>query len=343
MRAPRPTAAAAPARPHGRRRQKGRAGSRRAAGAGGGTPLTHATPTHPLQGGGGGGKQKGAPKKQGLVIPDKPPYADVDVVMLTLLLVESYRRAVGRPLFESEDGIDIAAAPKALYTAPFPVLAHDAEDDPAFTYANEAAQALFEAPWKGVVGSPSRTSAEDAPEVQADRAALLAAADKTGVVTGYRGWRVSASGTRFEIQDGTLFNVSSPAGARVGQAVVFTHWTYEDGSHGGPGAPGGAAGGRRRRRRRAAPTPARRPRASRNSPPPCAPSRTPAPPTATPRSRPRWRSCWRPRPRSRRPRREGRGVIVFSSLFFLTRVAAPPRRGAPFPASLTSSSERWTT
>lgn len=243
MRAPRPTAAAAPARPHGRRRQKGRAGSRRAAGAGGGTPLTHATPTHPLQGGGGGGKQKGAPKKPGLVIPDKPPYADVDVVMLTLLLVESYRRAVGRPLFESEDGIDIAAAPKALYTAPFPVLAHDAEDDPAFTYANEAAQALFEAPWKGVVGSPSRTSAEDAPEVQADRAALLAAADKTGVVTGYRGWRVSASGTRFEIQDGTLFNVSSPAGARVGQAVVFTHWTYEDGSHGGPGAPGGAAGG----------------------------------------------------------------------------------------------------
>jgi MEKHLA domain len=165
--------------------------------------------------------------------------------MLTLLLVESYRRAMGQPLFKGDDedeGIDIAAAPKTLYDAPFPVLAHNAfqVDDPVFTYANAAAQAVFETDWKSLVGSPSRASAEPDAAIQADRDALLAAAAEEGAITNYRGWRVSAAGTRFEIQDGTLFNVVAPSGAKVGQAVVFTHWIYEDGTHGGPGAPEGA-------------------------------------------------------------------------------------------------------
>ena len=202
--------------------------------------------------GGGGTPKKGAPKKPGLLIPDKPPYADVDVVMLTLLLVESYRRAVGEPLFKGGDsgnddddvggGIDIAAAPRTLYDAPFPVLAHNAfqVDDPVFVYANAAAQAVFESDWKGLVGRPSRESAEADPAIQADRSALLATAAEGDAVTGYRGWRVSVAGTRFEIQDGTLFNVVAPSGSKVGQAVVFTHWVYEDGSHGGPGSPPGS-------------------------------------------------------------------------------------------------------
>lgn len=169
--------------------------------------------------------------------------------MLTLLLLESHRRAVGRPLLDTgADGLDIAAAPKLLYDAPCPVLAHDAfqRDDPVFTYANAAAQTVFESDWKGLVGTPSRASAEDDAAIQADRAALLSRAaeaggdDVVGAVSGYKGWRVSAKGTRFEIQDGTLFNIVAPSGARVGQAVVFSHWIYEDGTHGGPGAPQGA-------------------------------------------------------------------------------------------------------
>ncbi len=29
----------------------------------------------------------------------------------------------------------------------------------------------------------------------------------------------------------------APSGTRVGQAVLMSHWQYEDGTHGGPGAP----------------------------------------------------------------------------------------------------------
>lgn len=34
-----------------------------------------------------------------------------------------------------------------------------------------------------------------------------------------------------------LWNIDSPADTRVGQAVLITHWEFEDGTRGGPGAP----------------------------------------------------------------------------------------------------------
>ena len=81
-------------------------------------------------------------------------------------------------------------------------------------------------------------TAMDDEAVQADRRGLLDGVAATGEAqTGYKGWRVSAKGTKFEIQDGILFNVKSPSGEDVGQAVVFGHWKYEDGSEGGPNAP----------------------------------------------------------------------------------------------------------
>jgi len=202
---------------------------------------------------GGGGAQKKPPS----LIPkgEKPPYAAVDAVMLTLLLVESYRRALGKPLIggsgdDEGGGLEISAAPRALYEFPFAVLAHDrfscAEgEQPRFTYANLAAQKVFEAPWGELVGMESRRSAEpDDEAAQADRERLLERAAATGEAQkNYRGWRVSARGTRFEIQDGVLFNVKSPSGEDIGQAVVFGHWKFEDGSEGGPSAPPPAASG----------------------------------------------------------------------------------------------------
>lgn len=202
---------------------------------------------------GGGGKGGGQRKAPSLIPRDKPPYAQVDVVMLALLLVESYRRALGRPLIgggggESGGGegggLEISEAPRVLYELPFAILAHDRfsrpeAEEPRFTYANLAAQRLFEAPWSELVGMESRKSADlTDPDIQADRASLLERAATTGEAQrGYRGWRVSAKGTRFEIRDGVLFNVKSPSGEDVGQAVVFGHWKFEDGSEGGPSAP----------------------------------------------------------------------------------------------------------
>ena len=111
------------------------------------------------------------------------------------------RRNPRRPLF-AED-IEISEAARVLWEAPFAVLAHDAaEPEPAFTYGNAAALALFECSWAELVGSPSSRSAEPEAAVQSERAALLARALEGGYVDDYEGWRVSFKGTRFRRAQG---------------------------------------------------------------------------------------------------------------------------------------------
>jgi hypothetical protein len=159
--------------------------------------------------------------------------------MTTLLLIESYRRATGRPLLggkkgaADEDGLDIADAPRALFDAPLAILSHDGAPDPAFVYASAAALEIFQAPaWGDLVGLPSRLSAEEDLAIQADRAALLAASASSaaGTISGYKGWRVGRGGRRFEIQDGCLWQVTAPSGDTIGQAVAFSHAIFEDGA-----------------------------------------------------------------------------------------------------------------
>ena len=158
-------------------------------------------------------------------------HRSTDTVMWLLLVVESYRRAVGRPLLS---GFSITEIADQVWGAPFVLLSHTCGEgeEPTFNYANSAALELFETAWDGLVGSPSTQSAEDDADVQADRQRLLDEAREKGFVEGYSGWRVSAEGKRFLVQDAILFNVVSPSEKTVGQAVVFTSWEYEDGSRG---------------------------------------------------------------------------------------------------------------
>lgn len=69
---------------------------------------------------------------------------------------------------------------EAMYKAPFVVLAHnkfeEGVDDPLFTYANRAALQLFEADWDGLVGLPSRLSADQSEQAVCGRPHAAAAA-----------------------------------------------------------------------------------------------------------------------------------------------------------------------
>lgn len=101
------------------------------------------------------------------------------------------------------------------------VLSHDGAADPVFVYANEAAAALWRMPIAQLVGMPSRLSA--APEWREERAGMLADAAAEGVLRGYSGERIASDGSRFVIDDATLWTVDGyPRGP--GQAVVFRHW-----------------------------------------------------------------------------------------------------------------------
>lgn len=151
----------------------------------------------------------------------RSPTAPYELAFVEALLT-SYSAALHEPLAPGYD--DLASAAAWLYAeADFAVLAHGTQDDPLFVYANIEAQRRFEGSWDELVGIPSRLSAE-APE-RAERAAMLAQVERRGFTRGYRGLRVARSGRRFWIEQGIVWNVYGPGGARWGQAASFRETT----------------------------------------------------------------------------------------------------------------------
>jgi hypothetical protein len=145
-----------------------------------------------------------------------PPSLDVSMIIL-----ESYRRIVGQQLVPTR--LDAAQAVRWLYeAAPFCVLAHDTSADPCFIYANKAAQRCFEYPWAEFTALPSRLSAE-APD-RTERQTLLDRVARDGFAGCYRGLRVSRSGRRFFIEDGTVWQLLDSRGGLHGQGAMFPRW-----------------------------------------------------------------------------------------------------------------------
>jgi MEKHLA domain len=135
------------------------------------------------------------------------------------LLTGSYRRLVGK-LLVPDDKTDPA---RWLYEqAPFCVLAHNTDADPRFIYGNQAAQACFEYGWDEFTALPSRLSAE-APNRE-ERQRLLDQVSLHGFATGYAGVRISKTGRRFWIEDGTVWQILGADGVLHGQAATFATW-----------------------------------------------------------------------------------------------------------------------
>jgi hypothetical protein len=130
-------------------------------------------------------------------------------------MAASFRRLVGVDLL-------CPSLPADLYNAAIPLLCHDAADDPRFTYANLAAQRLWQLTWDQFLGLPSRLSAE--PAERAARESLLARVASDGFVDDYSGVRISSTGQRFLITDTVVWNVSDDTGRLVGQAARIGRW-----------------------------------------------------------------------------------------------------------------------
>ncbi|CAB4891505.1 unannotated protein [freshwater metagenome] len=151
-----------------------------------------------------------------MTAPDGPALAPTGPLDpgLFALLTRGHLALVGDPL------VPAGADARWLYEdAPFGLLAHAAEEDPRFVYANRHAQDRFASTWDGLVGTRSRLAAE--PDAQEDRDRLLAAVARDGVFRGYRGRRIGRTGHRFWIEDVTMWNLVDGDGATVGQAARF--------------------------------------------------------------------------------------------------------------------------
>lgn len=144
---------------------------------------------------------------------------DINDPVIAQAILDSHASRVGTELIERTGNADSDA--EALFTLNAVILSHDGGDDPHFVYANQAAADLWRMGVSELIGMPSRLSAP--PEHQAERASMLKDAAGSGVLTGYAGERIAQDGTRFMIEDATLWTVDYPQGP--GQAVVFTSWS----------------------------------------------------------------------------------------------------------------------
>jgi hypothetical protein len=161
----------------------------------------------------GGKSKKGKKSKAPSTVPQSSnvkPYLSTPVIMQNLLLIESYFRKTGRPLFDHE--FEIQDVAQLLWEAPFALVSHDTSEDPKVTYANRACLDLFEAEWDEMIGVPSKNTAPEEGEIRDERSAMLKEALKNGYVDDYQGVRVSFKGNTFTISNSTIFTIESPGG-----------------------------------------------------------------------------------------------------------------------------------
>lgn len=138
----------------------------------------------------------------------------------TRRLLDSYRRWLGRDLIERTG--TLAEQSRALFEAPFVVVAHGTEADPILNYGNAVALKLWEMDLESLLRTPSRMTAE--PMHRDERALLLERTTRDGYVDDYQGIRISRTGRRFRIERAIVWNVMD-GDERVGQAATFAEWT----------------------------------------------------------------------------------------------------------------------
>ena len=140
------------------------------------------------------------------------------------LLMTSYQHWTGESLLSENKLADTKDAVQALMYAPFAIASHQAGDDPMFDYANHQAMSLFKMLPEEMIGLPSRYSAE--PMLREARADFLHQAATHGFVENYSDVRIAKDGSRFLIEQATVWNVIEVVSPKkvLGQAVIIKAW-----------------------------------------------------------------------------------------------------------------------
>ena len=151
-----------------------------------------------------------------------PPWQQPQVITHSLLLLDAYARWLGRDLCPRDGSPEDQA--RRLFEAPFAVVSHGTRSDPMLNYGNRVVLDLWELDWERLVITPSRLTAE--PDQRDERLRMLERVSREGFGTGYSGMRISSTGRRFRILDGTLWNLVDGQGIFRGQAATFARWEY---------------------------------------------------------------------------------------------------------------------
>lgn len=136
------------------------------------------------------------------------------------LLCRSFKALLGRDILPEGLPKGGPALAQALYDAPQIILSHDTSDDPRLTYANKAAQALWEMTWDELIGLPSRKTAE--PQHRGQRSDMFDEMRQKGFTEHYEGVRISATGKRFMIKNAIIWTLFDDKGIKRGEAATFS-------------------------------------------------------------------------------------------------------------------------
>jgi hypothetical protein len=137
-------------------------------------------------------------------------------------LLNSFHHWTGHELIERAGDLEYQAY--TLFQAPFVVVSHGIEEDPLLNYGNHVALELWEMTWEQLIMTPSRLTAE--PVNRAERESMLEQARIRGYLDTYRGVRITSTGRRFLVENALIWNVVNGKGQRVGQAAMFSQWTW---------------------------------------------------------------------------------------------------------------------
>lgn len=149
-------------------------------------------------------------------LPDCPDF----LIRQTRLMLSSYRHWTGKYLWREDLPGEMLA--REVFFAPFVLCSTGPEADPVLNYGNRNALALWEMDWKTFTRTPGRCTAE--PMEREARQRFLDTVSQKGIVTDYKGVRISSRGRRFEILQASVWNLIDENGRFAGQAASFSNW-----------------------------------------------------------------------------------------------------------------------
>jgi hypothetical protein len=148
------------------------------------------------------------------------PWKDPAWIAKTQLMLNSYRHWLKIELMPRVGTIEEQS--RALFEAPFVVVAHGTQADPVLCYANRKALDLWEMDIETLLQTTSRMTAE--PVHRDERARMLNRTTRDGYVEDYSGIRISKTGRRFFIKSAIVWNLIDEAENYRGQAATFSSW-----------------------------------------------------------------------------------------------------------------------
>ena len=143
-----------------------------------------------------------------------------EIIAWSQIILNSYQKLLGKELMLRTGTPQTEA--KDLYYLPYVVLTHNTDADPLYNYGNEIALKIWEMDWETLLQTPSRTTTQ--PLLREEREKLMAETTSKGYITDYQGVRISKKGTKYQIDDITVWNLEDTQGNYCGQAATFSQW-----------------------------------------------------------------------------------------------------------------------